>query len=86
MQRKDGKYRVGSIQVTIREQVVDYVKKKIGTQKQVAEIFGLHIRLSTGYGQDIKKEAQGILKSGSTEFGREDYRKTGDRSSQADKR
>ena len=32
------------VQAAIRKQVVEYLKKKIGTQQQSAEIFGLHLR------------------------------------------
>jgi transposase len=41
MQNKDGRFRTASAQATIREQVVEFLKKKRGTQKQAAEIFGL---------------------------------------------
>jgi len=41
MAKKDGRYRTASAQATIREQVVDFLKKKRGTQSQALEIFGL---------------------------------------------
>lgn len=41
MAKKDGRYRTASAQATIREQVVDFLKKKRGTQNQALEIFGL---------------------------------------------
>jgi len=41
MAKKDGRYRTTSAQATIREQVVDFLKKKRGTQSQALEIFGL---------------------------------------------
>lgn len=41
MVKKDGRNRTASAQATIREQVVDFLKKKRGTQKQASEIFGL---------------------------------------------
>lgn len=44
MKQKDGRNRTASAQATIREQVIDYLKKKRGSQAQAAEIFGLHIR------------------------------------------
>lgn len=41
MAKKDGRYRTASAQATIREQVVDFLKKKRGTQNHALEIFGL---------------------------------------------
>jgi transposase len=41
MLKKDGRYRTASAQAAIREQVVDYLKKKRGTQQQASAIFGL---------------------------------------------
>ena len=41
MVKKDGRNRTASAQATIREQVVDFLKKKRGTQKQASEFFGL---------------------------------------------
>lgn len=41
MAKKDGRYRTASAQATIREQAVEYLKKKRGTQLQASEIFGL---------------------------------------------
>ena len=41
MTKKDGRNRTASAQAIIREQLVDYLKKRKGTQKQAAEIFGL---------------------------------------------
>jgi transposase len=41
MAKKDGRYRTASAQATIREQAVEYLKKKKGTQQQASEIFGL---------------------------------------------
>ncbi|MFZ6023891.1 MAG: IS630 family transposase [Bacteroidota bacterium] len=41
MQKRDGRNRTASAQSTIREQLVSYLKKGKGTQKQAAEIFGL---------------------------------------------
>lgn len=41
MQKKDGRNRSASAQSIIREQLVSYLKKRTGTQKQAAEIFGL---------------------------------------------
>ena len=41
MAKKDGRYRTASAQATIREQVVDFLKRKRGTQLQASEIFGL---------------------------------------------
>lgn len=41
MGKKDGRNRTASAQSSIRLQVVDYLKKKRGTQKQAADIFGL---------------------------------------------
>ncbi|MFT4154143.1 hypothetical protein, partial [Parafilimonas sp.] len=44
MQKKDGRHRTASAQATIREQVIDYLKKRRGTQGEAAAVFGLHIR------------------------------------------
>jgi hypothetical protein len=44
MKQKDGRHRTASAQAIIREQAIDYLKKKRGSQGQAAEIFGLHIR------------------------------------------
>lgn len=44
MAKKDGRNRTASSQAVIREQVVDYLKKGRGSQREAAEIFGLHIR------------------------------------------
>jgi len=41
MQKKDGGNRQASAQAAIRECVVEYLKKRHGTQKQAAAIFGL---------------------------------------------
>ena len=41
MLKKDGRNRTASAQAAIREQVVDFLKKKRGTQNQASEIFGL---------------------------------------------
>lgn len=38
---KDGRNRTASAQAVIREQVVSYLKKKLGTQLQAAETFGI---------------------------------------------
>jgi transposase len=39
--KKDGRYRTAFAQASIREQAVEYLKKKKGTQQQASEIFGL---------------------------------------------
>lgn len=44
MANKDGRNRTASAQATIREQVIEFLRKKRGSQKEAAEIFGLHIR------------------------------------------
>ena len=44
MQSKDGRHRTASSQETIRIQVIDFLKKKRGSQQQAADIFGLHVR------------------------------------------
>lgn len=41
MQKRDGRYRTASAQATIREQVVEFLKKRRGTQQLASEIFGL---------------------------------------------
>jgi len=41
MQKKDGRNRSASAQAAIRLRVVEYLKKKKGTQKQAQDIFGL---------------------------------------------
>lgn len=41
MTKKDGRNRTASSQATVREQVVGFLKKKRGTQKEAAGIFGL---------------------------------------------
>lgn len=41
MAKKDGRHRTASAQATIREQAVEYLKRKKGTQQQASEIFGL---------------------------------------------
>lgn len=41
MSKKDGRCRTASAQAAIREQVVDFLKKKRGTQSEASEIFGL---------------------------------------------
>lgn len=41
MTKKDGRNRTASAQATIREQVVQYLKKKIGTQLEASVAFGL---------------------------------------------
>ena len=41
MRKKDGRNRTASSQAIIREQLVEYLKKRKGTQKQAADIFGL---------------------------------------------
>lgn len=43
MAKKDGRNRSASAQAAIREQVVEFLKKKKGTQKQTTEIFGLSL-------------------------------------------
>lgn len=68
MNKKDGRYRTASAQATIREQVVEYLKKKRGTQKQAAEIFGLNIRsvnriwgkYKEGGKRNIKEKKRGV--------------------------
>jgi len=44
MQKKDGRNRSASAQAVIREQVVEYLRKKRGTQQTCAEVFGIHLR------------------------------------------
>jgi transposase len=44
MQKKDGRNRTASAQATTRELVVEYLKKKLGTQKQCSEVYKLHLR------------------------------------------
>jgi transposase len=41
MTKKDGRNRTAATQATVREQVVGFLKKKRGTQKEASEIFGL---------------------------------------------
>jgi transposase len=41
MAKKDGRNRTATSQATVREQVVGFLKKKRGTQKEASEIFGL---------------------------------------------
>lgn len=41
MANKDGRSRTASAQAVIREQVVDYLKRKLGTQLQASETFGI---------------------------------------------
>lgn len=68
MQNKDGRHRSASAQSTIREQVISYLKKKLGTQKQASEIFGLHIRsvnrmwanYKVGGSKNIKAKKRGV--------------------------
>jgi transposase len=43
MAKKDGRNRSASAQAAIREQVVKFLKKETGTQKQATEIFGLSL-------------------------------------------
>ena len=44
MQNKDGRNRSASAQAVIREQVVEYLRNKRGTQQTCAEVFGIHLR------------------------------------------
>ncbi len=68
MKQKDGRYRTASAQQTIREQVIDYIKKQRGSQKNAAEIFGLHIRsvnrmwakYKAGGSRNIKAKKRGV--------------------------
>jgi transposase len=68
MQQKDGRHRSASAQATIREQVIDYLKKQRGTQSQAAAIFGLHIRsvnrmwakYKLGGSRNIKEKKRGV--------------------------
>ncbi len=68
MRQKDGRHRSASAQATIREQVIDYLKKQRGTQNQAAEIFGLHIRsvnrmwakYKSGGSRNIKEKKRGV--------------------------
>ena len=68
MGQKDGRNRSASAQATIRAQVIDYLKKRRGTQKQAGEIFGLHIRsvnrmwakYKTGGSRSIKEKKRGV--------------------------
>jgi hypothetical protein len=70
MQQKDGRHRSASAQATIREQVIDYLKKQRGTQNQTAEIFVLHIRsvnrmwarYKSGGRRNIKEKKRGVNK------------------------
>lgn len=41
MKNKDGRNRTASAQATIREQLINYLKTKKGTQKEAQEVFGL---------------------------------------------
>jgi transposase len=41
MAKKDGRNRTASAQATVREQVVRFLKRKVSTQKQAMENFGL---------------------------------------------
>ena len=43
MAKKDGRNRSASAQAAIREQVVGFLKKETGTQRQATEIFGLSL-------------------------------------------
>lgn len=43
MMKSDGRNRTASSQGTIRKQVVAYLKKKLGTQREAGEIFGLSL-------------------------------------------
>jgi transposase len=68
MVQKDGRHRSASAQATIREQVINYLKKQRGTQDQAADIFGLHIRsvnrmwakYKTGGSRNIKEKKRGV--------------------------
>ena len=68
MTKKDGRHRTASAQATIREQVVDFLKKKKGTQLQAADIFGLSKsgiekiwrKYKTGGKRGISKKKRGV--------------------------
>lgn len=68
MQKKDGRNRTATSQATIREQVINYLKKKRGSQGEAAEIFGLHIRsvnrmwakYKSGGSRNIKEKKRGV--------------------------
>jgi transposase len=68
MIQKDGRHRTSSAQATIREQAIQYLKNKRGTQGQAAEIFGLHIRsvnrmwakYKLGGSRNIKEKKRGV--------------------------
>lgn len=68
MQQKDGRNRSASAQATIRGQVIEYLKKRLGTQSQASEIFGLHIRsvnrmwskYKLGGSRNIKEKKRGV--------------------------
>lgn len=68
MIQKDGRHRTSSAQATIREQAIQYLKNKRGTQGQAAEIFGLHIRsvnrmwakYKLGGTKNIKEKKRGV--------------------------
>lgn len=68
MQQKDGRNRTASAQAVIREQVIEYLKKGRGSQREAAEIFGLHIRsvnrmwakYKSGGSRNIKAKKRGV--------------------------
>lgn len=80
MKQKDGRNRTASTQGTIREQVIDYLKKDRGTQGEAAEEFGLHIRsinrmwakYRAGGDQNVKSKKRGVRK-GKLTSGLESY-------------
>lgn len=41
MANKDGRNRTASAQAVVREQVVNHLKNKLGTQLQTSEAFGI---------------------------------------------
>lgn len=68
MKQKDGRNRTASTQEVIREQVIDFLKKKRGSQGEAAKIFGLHIRsvnrmwarYRAGGNRNIKSKKRGV--------------------------
>lgn len=68
MANNDGRNRTASAQATIREQVIEFLRKKRGSQREAAEIFGLHIRsvnrmwakYKKGGKRNIKEKKRGV--------------------------
>lgn len=65
---KDGRRRSASAQAAIRKQIVEYLKKELGTQQQAAEVFGMSLRgvnriwikYKRGGSNSIKEKKRGV--------------------------